>query len=233
MGCEMVSDPLQVRIEKTLGPFKVDVAFEVKPGLTVLFGPSGCGKSTVLNCLAGLLAPDKGSITVAGTKFFDDAAAINLPPQARHVGYVFQNPSLFPHLTVAENICFGIDRWDKEKQQARGAHLLELLKLQGLENRKVTQLSGGQIQRVALARALAPEPKLILLDEPFSALDDRLRKQLAAELQSMQKQLQLPMVLVTHSRSEALQVADTVVLIDEGKVVGVGDPQRLLNDFAG
>jgi molybdate transport system ATP-binding protein len=230
MGRKMVSNLLQVKLETTVQSFSLKVEFTVVARLTVLFGPSGCGKSTVLNCLAGLRKPDTGLIAVCGKTFFDTNAAINLPPQMRQAGYVFQNPALFPHLTVAENIGFGIDHWEEDKRNARINYLLELLKLSGLGDRRVSQISGGQIQRVALARALAPEPKLLLLDEPFSALDTDLRNQLADELRSMQRKLALPMVLVTHSRAEALQLADSVVLLDRGKVVADGDPQRLLGN---
>jgi molybdate transport system ATP-binding protein len=230
MGRQMVSNLVEVKIAAALQTFNLNVEFSVEARLTVLFGPSGCGKSTVLNCLAGLRKPDSGSIVVCDKTFFDVAQGINLPPQSRQIGYVFQNPSLFPHLTVFENIAFGIDKWDTKRRNDRVNELLELLNLSGLGNRRVSQISGGQIQRVALARALAPEPKLVLLDEPFSALDSELRNQLAEELLSMQKQLALPMVLVTHSRAEALQMADTVVLLDRGQVTAIGSPQSLLGN---
>lgn len=226
----MVSNLLEVKIGLALQSFSLNVEFSVDAKLTVLFGPSGCGKSTVLNCLAGLRKPDSGSIVACGKAFFDRAAAINLPPQMRQIGYVFQNPALFPHLTVHDNVAFGIDRWEANRRNDRVNELLQLLNLSGLGDRRVCQISGGQIQRVALARALAPEPKLVLLDEPFSALDADLRNQLAEELMAMQKNLALPMVLVTHSRAEALQMADTVVLLDRGQVMAVGSPQNLLGN---
>jgi molybdate transport system ATP-binding protein len=228
MGREMVSNLIEIKIATALQSFSLNVELAFEARLTVLFGPSGCGKSTVLNCLAGLRKPDTGSIVVCGKTFFDAAQGINLPPQSRQIGYVFQNPSLFPHLSVYDNIAFGIDKWDAQKRDARVDELLELLNLSGLGNRRVRQISGGQVQRVALARALAPEPKLVLLDEPFSALDAELRNQLAEELLSMQKKLALPMVLVTHSRAEALQMADTVVLLDHGRVAAIGAPHNLL-----
>ncbi len=219
---------LSVQVEKQLGNFALSVDFTVESGLTVLFGPSGCGKSSTLSAVAGLIKPEQGQITLAGEVFFDARLGINLSTQARQVGYVFQNYALFPHLDVRRNICFGIDGTPPEQQRERLQELLTLLRLEGLADRLPTQLSGGQQQRVAIARALAPRPRLLLLDEPFSALDSELREELRGELRRLQQRLDLPILMVTHTRSEALQLADTVVRLSEGRVVAVGPAVEVL-----
>ncbi len=226
----MVDRTLHVAVTTAVGSFQLDVDFTVEPGLTVLFGPSGSGKSTLLDCLAGLRVPDKGRIVVHGQIFLDKARGINLPPQKRHLGYVFQESALFPHLSVRDNITFGIDRWPRERKESRTKYLCELLKLDGLLDRRPSQLSGGEAQRVALARAIAPEPRLLLLDEPFSSLDMRLRAQLGSELSAIRRELSLPMVLVTHFPDEALELGDTVVSLAGGRVCAVGSPPEILGN---
>ncbi len=211
-----------------LSGLELRVDFAVEGGMIVLFGPSGCGKTTTLNCLAGLISPDSGLIQVNEKMFFDSQARINLSPQMRRVGYVFQNSALFPHLDVRRNILFGIDDWNKEKQKQKLEYLVELVHLNGLLDRRPDQLSGGQIQRVALARALAPEPQLLLLDEPFSSLDMDLRSQLAEELCRVQASLEVPVILVTHSKEEARQLADTVICMEAGKIRAAGSPAEVL-----
>jgi molybdate transport system ATP-binding protein len=201
-----------------MGSFSLDVSFETSAGFTVLFGPSGCGKTTTLNCMAGLIKPREGFIALGENVFFEDKKSINLPTQKRALGYVFQKALLFPHLTVAQNIILGIDRWSKEEQKKKLDELLQLLELQDLKNRKPAELSGGQEQRVALARALAPNPKLLLLDEPFSALDSEARNRLGDELKSLQRLLQLPVVMVTHLADEAKRLADFVVYMENGRI---------------
>jgi len=219
---------IQCQAWQTLGNFKLGVEFTAPLGLVVLFGPSGCGKSTILNILAGLLTPARGRVQVGSEQFLDTEQRVNWPPQKRQVGYVFQNHALFPHLTVHENIAFALHRWSISQQEQRVLELLTQLQLTGLERQCIQQLSGGQAQRVALARALAPYPRLLLLDEPFNALDSDLRETLGRELKHLQQQLQLPMVLVTHDRAEATRLADTVVLIAQGRVQLVGPPHSVL-----
>lgn len=213
----------------TAPPFRLDIEFEVPNGLIVLFGQSGCGKSSTLMAIAGLMHPDWGYIKVAETTFLDTDRRINLPAYRRQVGYVFQNYALFPHLNVAENISFGLNHWHRHHRQQRIVELVELLELQDLVHLPVGQISGGQAQRVAIARAVAPYPKILLLDEPFSALDDELRATLRAELKIIQHRLNLPIVLVTHSRSEAMELADHVVTLGAGKVIEVGLAKQLLD----
>lgn len=219
---------LEVSFQKRLGSFRLSVDFEVPDGLTVLFGPSGCGKSSTLAAIAGLLRPDRGSIRLGSETLFDAARKVDRPVRFRRVGYVFQNYALFPHLDVRRNICFGIEHEPPAVQKQRLDELLGLLQLNGLAGRSPRELSGGQQQRVALARALAPGPRILLLDEPFSALETELRQDLGAELKRLQSQLQLPVLMVTHSRSETLQLADTVVQMAEGQVLATGSAADLL-----
>ncbi|MDC0832315.1 ABC transporter ATP-binding protein [Geitlerinema sp. CS-897] len=209
-------------------PFQLDVSFRVDRELVVLFGPSGCGKSSLLNAIAGLLTPDCGRIVLDGLPLFDSRRAIALPPHRRPIGYVFQSYALFPHLNVAQNIGFPLERLKKRQRQQRVRELAAWLHLEPLLDRAVTHISGGQAQRVAIARALACDPQILLLDEPFSALDGELRTELQQTLKRLQRQLNIPLLLVTHSRGEALELADRSILIDNGAIVEIDRPDRLL-----
>ncbi len=216
------------------GGFRLELSFTADAGrILVLFGPSGAGKTTALRTIAGLAQPDAGRITIAGRTVFakpDDAPGqpVWVPPHRRGVGYVTQQNHLFPHLTVSQNIGYGLSRRRGASAQRRVAALIDRLRLHGLEERRVWQLSGGQQQRAALARALAPSPDLLLLDEPFAALDMELRRELGAELRSTIRQLNVPVILVTHSREEALALGDTVQIIDAGRTMAVGAPLTAL-----
>lgn len=210
---------IAVDIRKRLGTFSLDVAFEAGHETVVLFGNSGSGKSVSLAAIAGLQRPDAGRIEVGGRTVFDVAAGIDLPPQRRNVGYVVQQLALFPHLTAAENIAYGLVRESKAARHARVTQLMVLLGLAGLEDRLPRQLSGGQQQRVALARALARPVDALLLDEPFSALDETLRGDLRAELLRLRRELDVPVVFVTHDLREAHLLADRIAVIDAGRVL--------------
>jgi ABC-type Fe3+/spermidine/putrescine transport system ATPase subunit len=183
--------------------------------LTALLGPSGCGKSTTLAMVAGLLTPDTGDIALDGTSL------LHLPPERRPFGMVFQRPLLFPHLSVGENVAFGLrmQRVRRTDRNRRVSRMLELVQLEGLEGRPVHQLSGGQEQRVALARALVIEPRLLLLDEPFSALDAPLRAEMRALLRAVRTELGTTTLLVTHDQAEAVELADTIALLLDGHLV--------------
>ena len=209
---------LSIDISAKLGSFHLEMALELPSGISVISGASGSGKSSLLNCIAGLRKPERGRIVCKQEIFFDSAKSINMPVQKRRCGYLLQRLALFPHMNVAANICFGIDSLPQADQQKRLLELLSLVKLNGLQDRKLKELSGGQLQRVALARALAPNPQLLLLDEPFSNLDPELREELSEELKSLQRQLGIPVLLVTHSRAEAVLLADKIVLVQDGKV---------------
>jgi molybdate transport system ATP-binding protein len=197
--------------------------------LTVLFGPSGSGKSTTLRCLAGLDKPDHGYIRLGDETWFDAKQGIFLQPQRRQIGYLFQDYALFPHLSVAQNIGYGLGKVGAVERQHRIEEITGLLGLVGLEDRYPKQLSGGQQQRVALARALVCRPRLFLLDEPLSSLDAPTREQLRRQLRHWLKQLRISGLLVTHDRIEALALGDHVVVIDAGRVRQSGPVQEVFS----
>ena len=211
---------LEVDIRKRLGAFDLSVELAIEQELMVLFGHSGSGKSMTLRLVAGLASPDSGRIVHAGTTWFDSERGVNLPARARAAGYALQHPALFPHMTVAENVTFGMPR--DPRRTERAGRLLEALGLSGFEGRKPSTLSGGQQQRVALARALGRRANLLLLDEPFSALDESLRAALRSELLRLREQLGLAIVFVTHDLREAHLLGDRLAVFDEGRVLQVG-----------
>ncbi len=197
--------------------FSVDVQFSTPPGVTVIFGPSGSGKSTVLHCVAGLLAPDSGSISIGAETFYDSARSVNNPVQLRRVGYVFQDLALFPHMSVARNVGFGIREKAAEKPRLV-ANVLEKFRIAPLANHRPAEISGGERQRVALARALVTQPRLLLLDEPFSALDDELKHDIIADLKRWLRENAIPVLFVTHDREEARALGDRVLLLKSGRI---------------
>ncbi|MGN0983458.1 MAG: sulfate/molybdate ABC transporter ATP-binding protein [Gemmiger sp.] len=225
---------LQVEIHKTLGDFTLDVAFETDsahPEVLGLLGVSGCGKSCTLQCIAGIQRPDRGRIVLDGVTLFDSEKKIDLPPQRRQVGYLFQHYALFPHMTVRQNILCGLHREkNRAARQAEVQRVLALLQLEGLENHRPAQLSGGQAQRVALARILVTRPRLLLLDEPFSALDSHLRDRLQLELKTLLAELGRPALLVTHSRDEAYHLCRRIAVLDGGRLLTVKDTKALFAD---
>jgi len=201
-----------------------DVSVEIPSGsLTALLGPSGSGKSTLLRVIAGLERPDAGSVEIDGRD------ATNLAPQRRGVGFVFQHYAAFKHMTVRENVAFGLKvaRRPRAEIKARVTELLELVQLPGLADRYPSQLSGGQRQRMALARSLAVQPSVLLLDEPFGALDARVRKELRAWLRHLHDEVHVTTVFVTHDQEEAMEVADRIVVMNHGRVEQVGGPRDL------
>ena len=223
-----MSHRLSVEITKRLPEFTLDVAWSAGDGVAVLFGPSGAGKTLTLQCLAGLIRPDAGRIVVDDRVLFDSATGVDLPPQHRRVGYVFQGYALFPHLTVAQNVAFGLRDRPRAERLARAAEVMERLGLGGLEHRRPGELSGGQRQRVALGRALAIDPALLLLDEPLSALDAPLRRSLRDELRTILRGWGTAAVLVTHDFTEAYQLADRIVIYQGGRVIQSAPRAELL-----
>jgi molybdate transport system ATP-binding protein len=197
--------------------------------LTVLFGASGSGKTTILRCLAGLEQPDAGSIRFGGEAWFDADKKINLPPRRRHLGFVPQDYALFPHLTVSGNIAYGLYQLPAAEQAARIAEAIRWLGLEGLETRYPRELSGGQQQRVALARAVVCRPRLLLLDEPLSALDGPTRQRLRGELREWLVRLAIPTLIVTHDRGEALAFGDQMVVMAEGRIQQTGRAAEVFN----
>jgi sulfate transport system ATP-binding protein len=213
-------------ITKRFGDFVAvdDVSLEVESGaLTALLGPSGSGKSTLLRIIAGLEAPDAGEILLSGKD------ATSLPPQKRNVGFVFQHYAAFKHMTVRDNIAFGLKvrRRPRAEIRERVDELLHLVQLQGFGDRYPAQLSGGQRQRMGLARALAPEPQVLLLDEPFGALDARVRAELRQWLRQLHDVVHVTTVFVTHDQEEAMEISDTIAVINHGALEQVGAPQEL------
>ncbi len=196
--------------------------------LVALLGPSGCGKTTVLKVVAGLLAPGGGEV------LFDDASILPIPAERRGATMVFQKPLLFPHLTVAENVAFGLKmrRMNKAEIAKRVAEALQWVRLEGYERRKPNELSGGQEQRVSLARALITEPRVLLLDEPFSALDENLRGEMRQLVRELQQRLRITTIFVTHDQREAFAVADRVALLLDGRIEQAGAPRDLLMEPA-
>jgi sulfate/thiosulfate transport system ATP-binding protein len=216
-------------LRKQFGSFVAvdDVSLSVPEGsLTAVLGPSGSGKTTVLRMIAGLEIPDGGDIAIGGRDVSNVAA------QKRNVGFVFQHYALFKHMKVTDNIAFPlrVRRWKKDAIKERVSELLGLLRLEGLEKRYPDQISGGQRQRVALARALASHPQVLLLDEPFSALDARVRDELREWLRSLHEQLQVTSVFVTHDQTEAMELADRIVIMSEGRIVQEGTPEGIVTE---
>lgn len=218
-------------VSKTFAGLKAidQLSLDVNTGsLVALLGPSGCGKSTLLRMIAGLESLDQGQIYINGQE------ATSRPVQERNVGFVFQHFALFKHRNVFQNIAFGLElrRWNRDRIMARVDELLSLVQLQGYEGRYPSQLSGGQRQRVSLARALAVEPNVLLLDEPFSALDAKVRKELRAWLRNLQEQTQVTTVIVTHDQEEAMEVADRIVVMNEGRIEQIGTPVEIYDNPA-
>jgi len=218
-----------IEIRKRFRAFELAVELRAPANqIVVLFGPSGAGKTLTLAAIAGFIAPDAGRIVAGERVLFDAERAINLPPQQRRIGLVKQDLALFPHLTVAQNIAYGLFRESAQTQRARVDYFLQLMKLDGLAARYPAHLSGGQQQRVALARALAPQPALLLLDEPFSALDAPTRVPLRNELLNLQRELNIPIMFVTHDLGEAYFLADQLAVLDAGRILQVDAPGEIL-----
>jgi len=211
-------------------PFDLAVRFVLDSDRVALYGPSGAGKSLTLAALAGLVRPDRGRIAIDGEVWFDAARGVDRPTRQRQVGFVFQDYALFPHRTVEQNVAAAAERWYPRARdavaQAEVAQLLGAFALDDVRKSYPEQLSGGQRQRTALARALAAKPKLLLLDEPFSALDAALRARLRGELVAVQRRFSVPIVIITHDPDDLVQCADRVVTLQDGKVVPAADERK-------
>lgn len=222
---------LLVDIEKKLGGFTLKTSFRSEGNVLGLLGPSGCGKSITLRCIAGVMRPDKGRIVLNGVTLFDSEQRIDLPPQKRKVGFLFQNYALFPNMTVEKNILCGLyGEKDKAVRQKKLKDVLRLLQLEGLTGHRPSQLSGGQAQRVALARILVGQPELLLLDEPFSALDSHLREKLQVEMRSILREFGKDAILVTHSREEAFHLCHQLAVMERGSVLVQKETRNLFDD---
>ena len=222
---------LEVEIEKRFAGFTLRAQFTAQDTATAILGASGCGKSMTLRCIAGIVKPDKGRIVLDGVPLFDSEKKIDLPPQKRGVGLLFQNYALFPNMTVEQNILCGLHAEpDRAKRRAACAEMIRALRLEGLEKRLPTALSGGQQQRVALARILAAKPKILMLDEPFSALDSYLREQVEGEVGALLAAFQGPALLVTHNRDEAYRLCREMIVMDGGRVLRAGETKAVFAD---
>ena len=219
---------LIVDIEKKMEGFELKSKFETGSGIMALLGASGCGKSVTLKCIAGIMTPDRGHIELDGRVLFDSEKKINLTPQERRVGYLFQNYALFPNMTVLQNIICGIRDGSKADKKALALDNIRRFQLEGLENKYPAQLSGGQQQRVALARILVSEPKAILLDEPFSALDSYLKFNLEFELDKLLSEFEGPVIWVSHDLGECYRNCSSVCVMEKGKTGDVTDMDTLL-----
>jgi molybdate transport system permease protein len=219
--------PLEVQIEKRLPAYTLSVAFATSAKPLAVLGPSGAGKTMTLRCIAGLERPDSGRIVLNNRVLYDSAKNINIPSRNRQIALLFQNYALFPHLTVAENIAFGLDRLAPYERLTRTRDQITALHLEGLENRHPRDLSGGEQQRTALARALATNPEALLLDEPLSALDTHLRNQIEHQLQHTLSQYQGAVLLVTHNIEEAYRLGTNLLVLSQGQSAAFGPKEEI------
>lgn len=220
---------ISVQIMKQVNGFRLEVDWRIDDELAVLFGYSGAGKSLTLQLIAGLLQPDSGKISANGQVFFDGQKRINVPPQRRSLGYVFQDLALFPHMTVQQNIAYGATGLNRVERQQRVEEMLKIFHLEDLADKPPAEISGGQKQRVALARALIRRPQALLLDEPFSALDNPLRREMRLVLKQIHTEFAIPVILVTHDLLEATTLADTLFIYHGGRIVQRGSPQEIIS----
>jgi molybdate transport system ATP-binding protein len=234
VGSEVTKAMLAAQIRKErrnagASSFVLDVSLEASPGITILFGPSGAGKSTLLDCIAGLVRPDVGRIIAAAELLFDSAAAIDLAAQKRRIAYVFQTLALFPHLTVEENVAYGLSALSESKQRERVGEILSAFHAEHLRKKKPGEISGGEKQRIALARSLVTEPRVLLLDEPLTGLDAKLKSAIVDDLRAWNTANRIPILYVTHSREEVDALGERVIAIDNGRVVSAGTPMDVLD----
>jgi molybdate transport system ATP-binding protein len=225
---------LSVRIRKKLhavgsSPFQLDVALDVSPGISILFGPSGAGKSTTLDCIAGLMIPDQARITIGDLVLHDTEQNVNLSPEHRRLAYVFQSLALFPHLTVEENIAYGLAALPKDQRHQRVEEIASGFHVEELLSRKPVDISGGEKQRVALARSLVTQPRALLLDEPLTNLDAHLKTSIMQDLRDWNRARNIPVLYVTHSRDELDTLGERVLAMDRGRITTEGFPRDVLD----
>ena len=208
--------------------FSLDVSFQAAPGFTILFGASGAGKTTLLDCIAGLRRPDSGHISVGDHDLFDSSRGVDVPVAHRRVGYVFQSLALFPHLTVEQNISYGLSHLPQAKRAERIAAILQALRITPLARRNTREISGGENQRVALARTLVTDPEILLLDEPLASLDVSTKAQIIDDLREWNRVHRVPILYVTHSREEVFALGERVIILDAGRIVAQGTPHDVM-----
>lgn len=218
-----------VRKRVTASDFELDVDFHAAPGFTIVFGASGAGKTTLLDCIAGLNEPDFGRIAIGDRTLFDAAVQIDLPVEKRNIGYVFQDLALFPHLTVEENVEFGLSHLPRPERSQRAAAILAAFRVPHLARTRPGEISGGERQRVALARALVTDPVVLLLDEPLAALDAATKSRIIDDLRAWNEAHRIPILYVTHSREEVFALGESVLVLDHGRILAQGTPHEVLS----
>ncbi len=209
-------------------PFVLDVQFSAAPGITILYGASGAGKTTLLDCVAGLLTPGEGRIASGEAVWFDSASGLALPPNRRLAGYLLQTLALFPHMTVRQNVQYGLAALPGEQREARSREILESFRISQLAERRPSEISGGERQRVALARALVTRPRVLLLDEPLAALDAVTKARIVDDLRAWNAKQNIPILYVTHQREEVFALGESVIVLDAGRVIAQGPPHEVL-----
>jgi molybdate transport system ATP-binding protein len=229
---EPASARLEVRVRKRMaaqgGEFVLDVEFQGAPGFTILFGASGAGKTTLLDCVAGLVTPDAGRITIGERVLFDSEQRTDVPVAKRRAGYVFQDLALFPHLTVEENVEYGLTHLPRSQRGERAAAILQAFRIAHLARRSAQEISGGESQRVALARTLVTDPAVLLLDEPLAALDAPTKARIIDDLREWNREHRIPILYVTHSREEVFALGERVIVLDAGRIVAEGTPHEVM-----
>ena len=222
----------RVRLRRRSGDapgFLLDVSLEVPGGITILFGPSGAGKSTLLDCIAGLTRPDAGRIAIGNDVLVDIDRGVDLPPQQRHIAYVFQTLALFPHMSVQQNVGYGLARLERAQREAAVRQVMEAFHVDRLSERKPAEISGGEQQRVALARSLVTLPRVLLLDEPLTGLDAALKTSMVDDLRAWNAAHRIPVIYVTHSREEVDALGERVLAMDHGRIISAGTPGEVLD----
>lgn len=219
---------LQADLRKQNGEFLLDVAFEAAPGVTILFGASGAGKTTLLDCIAGLAKPESGRISASGRILFDSASRVDLPTAKRRVGYVLQDLALFPHMSVEQNVAYGLNHLSATDRHKKVHGILRAFRISALSKRKARDISGGERQRVALARTLVTDPEVLLLDEPLAALDGPTKAHIIDDLREWNRSHGIPILYVTHSREEVFALGERVIVLEAGKIVAQGTPHEVM-----
>jgi molybdate transport system ATP-binding protein len=223
---------LRVRMERraaNAASFVLDVSLDIPSGITILFGTSGSGKSTLLDCIAGLVPPDAGQIKIGDAIVFDSEKRVNVSPQGRRIAYVFQSLALFPHMSVEENVAYGLPHLPPDQRTARIAEVLQAFRVENLRERRPAEISGGEKQRVALARSLVTLPRVLLLDEPLTGLDAELKASIVDDLRAWNATQKIPVLYVTHTREEVDALGERVVVLDHGRVINQGAPHEVLD----
>jgi len=226
---EILSSKIDIDVRKRIGNFELDVQFSSEHGITAFFGRSGSGKTSLVNLLAGLSTPDQGRISVAGRELFNSTNGVNLTPQKRRLGYVFQEGRLFPHMTVRQNLRYGLRFVPNAERRQDFNHVVDLLALDRFLDRQPRSLSGGEKQRVAIGRALLTDPRILLMDEPLASLDAGHKGEILPYIEGLRDEFQIPIVYVSHSLDEVIRLADTMVLLDQGNSRASGTVEDIMS----